>query len=523
MRSISILNQVLGPVMRGPSSSHTAGPLHLGLLAGALLGGRTARARLTFDREGSFGRVFREQNSDKGFAAGLLGWEILDPRFPEVLGHAAGEGLSLEFALEPLAGWGEAADHPNAVRLELESREGRTLDLMARSIGGGAVEILLLNGLPVHLSGDAFEVLALVRKDSLREAGGIMGRDGLLLNRTETPGPEGRVLVRARRSSALAGPELAGLRELAGPEAVWTAPPIHYVQKGSPLFDSSKAAAALARERGFSLGRLGLAHEAALLGLGEEEILAEMGRRLTVMEDSVERGLKMEGPPLGLMRPVAGKIMAAERSGNLALGGITARAGARAMAVMHETARAGVVCATPTGGSAGVLPGTVVSLIQDRGVSPERAVRALLAAGAVGVIMASRSTFAAEVAGCQVEIGIAQGMAAAAVVETVGGSARQALDAAAIGLQNSIGSVCDPVQGLVEIPCHTRNAAAAASAFLLADLILGGYANPIPLDESIDAAAQVGELMPSSLRCTALGGLAACPSAKKMRRLDRKD
>ena len=109
-------------------------------------------------------------------------------------------------------------------------------------------------------------------------------------------------------------------------------------------------------------------------------------------------------------------------------------------------------------------------------------------------------------------------MAAAAVVEAAGGTAAQAADAAAIAFQNTMGSVCDLVQGVVEIPCHTRNAVAASSAFVCADLILGGYRNPIPLDETVDAVYAVGRMLPRELRCTALGGLAQAPSALALRR-----
>ena len=140
----------------------------------------------------------------------------------------------------------------------------------------------------------------------------------------------------------------------------------------------------------------------------------------------------------------------------------------------------------------------------------------LLAAGAIGVIVANRATFAAEVAGCQVEIAAAGAMAAAAVVDASGGTAAEAADAAAISFQNTMGLVCDPVQGMVEIPCHTRNAVAASSAFLCADLILGGYANAIPLDETIDAVYAVGQMLPRELKCTALGGLSIAPSALSM-------
>jgi L-serine dehydratase len=187
---------------------------------------------------------------------------------------------------------------------------------------------------------------------------------------------------------------------------------------------------------------------------------------------------------------------------------------------MHVNATMGVVCAAPTGGSAGAVPGVVVTLADEMKADEATITRALLAASAIGVILGNRATFAAEVAGCQVEIGAAGAMAAAAVVEAAGGSARQAADAAAIAFQNTMGSVCDLVQGMVEIPCHTRNAVAASSAFVCADLVMGGYENPIPLDETIDAVYAVGRMLPSELRCTARGGLAVTPSALKL--LDRR-
>ena len=152
-------------------------------------------------------------------------------------------------------------------------------------------------------------------------------------------------------------------------------------------------------------------------------------------------------------------------------------------------------------------------MVEEGRLDGESTALALLAAAAVGTIIARRATFAAEVAGCQVEIGAAGAMAAAAVVEAAGGSAARAADAAAVALQNTMGSVCDLVQGLCEIPCHTRNAVAASSAFVCADLVLGGYRNPVPLDETIDASFSSGRMLPAELRCTALGGLAVTPSA----------
>jgi L-serine dehydratase len=241
-----------------------------------------------------------------------------------------------------------------------------------------------------------------------------------------------------------------------------------------------------------------------------------MVRRFEIMRESVHAGLSADVPAMQLLAPTARLVMNAEAEGRLPVGGLHTRAAARAMAVMHVNGGMGVVCAAPTGGSAGVLPGVLVSLVEDRGLDIDAAVQALFAASAIGLIVARRATFAAEVAGCQVEIGAAGAMAAAAVVDAAGGTARQACDAAAIAFQNTMGSVCDLVQGMVEIPCHTRNAAGASSAFVCADLVMGGYQNPIGLDETIDAVHAVGLMMPAELRCTARGGLAVTPSALKL-------
>jgi L-serine dehydratase len=219
-----------------------------------------------------------------------------------------------------------------------------------------------------------------------------------------------------------------------------------------------------------------------------------------------------------LLEPTAGRIFRAEARRSLPSGGYPTRAAARAMAVLHVSNSGGIVCAAPTGGSAGVLPGVLVTLAEEKRLGAERTALALLAAGAIGVIVARRATFAAEVAGCQVEIGAAGAMAAAAVVDAAGGGSAHAADAAAIAFQNTMGSVCDLVQGLCEIPCHTRNAVAASSAFVCADLVLGGYVNPVPLDETVDASFASGRMLPAELRCTAKGGLAMAPSALALRK-----
>jgi L-serine dehydratase len=272
-----------------------------------------------------------------------------------------------------------------------------------------------------------------------------------------------------------------------------------------------------------SLGLAGRRYEMEILGLTEKGADAEMLRRFEIMKESVRMGFDSGKLRLNLLRPSAKKIFSAEERGRLPMGGIPVRAASRALAVMHAANSGAVVCAAPTGGSSGTLPGALVTLVDDRKLGREGMLRALFAAGTVGMVFARRATFAAEIAGCQVEIGAAGAMAAAAVVEAAGGSAEQACQAAAISLQNSMGSVCDLVAGRCEIPCHTRNASAAASAFLCADLILGGYDNPIPLDDTIDASLASGRMLPPELRVTSRGGLAVTPSARILEKKRRKE
>lgn len=514
MKQISIFNHVIGPVMRGPSSSHTAGAYHIGAMARSLLGGEPATAAFSVDAEGSYAKTFREQGADLAFAAGLMGWEITDERFEGALDAAAKAGLTIDFAVERLT----EPEHPNTVDVRLTSTDGRELLVRANSIGGGAVEVTQIGAWRVRMTGETYEIAVEVDAAAADAAVEILTRDAAVLDAPARQEQEGSSLVSVRRRCPLADDAVAQLRAIPGVGNVWACEPIYFVHQGEPVFTSAEELIALAGERG-SLGQAALAYESALLGLSGDDVLAEAVRRFEIMQESVRRGLDESPPTMQLLTPSAGKIYAAEARGDLPGGGLHARAAARAMAVMHVNGGMGVVCAAPTGGAAGTLPGVLVTLAEERSLSRDEAAMALLAAGAIGVVVANRATFAAEVAGCQVEIGAAGAMAAAAVVDVAEGAAKQAADAAAIAFQNTMGSVCDLVQGIVEIPCHTRNAAAASNAFLCADLILGGYVNPVGLDETIDAVYSVGKMLPPQLRCTALGGLAVTPSALAMKRL----
>jgi L-serine dehydratase len=513
MKTVSIFNHVLGPVMRGPSSSHTAGAFHIGSMARSILGGTPQRAVLAFDPAGSYAATYAPQGADRGFAMGLMNKPLTDESFFTALRDAPSAGLDLQFQVRPLA----EADHPNTVELDLTATDGTNLSLVARSIGGGEVEITRVQGRPVLFNGSAYETLLEVSADKAGAAGVRLTADGGVLEDLVSAAEDGRVRLTARRKALLPATFRDELRLLDGSARVWESTPVYFVQRGQPLFSSAAQMVQIAQQQGLSLGKLALAYEAQLLGIGQAEVMAEMLRRYDIMVQSVQRGLDPNFTGLQLLPACAGAIFQAEAEGRLSVRSLHTRAAARALAAMHVDGAMGVVCAAPTGGSAGVIPGTLVTLAEERRLTREQIALALLAAGSIGLILAIRGTFAAEVAGCQVEIGASGAMAAAAVVDAVGGTARQACDAAAIGFQNTMGTVCDLLHGTVEIPCHTRNGAAAASAFVNADLVLGGYPNFIPLDETIDAVYAVGLAMPSELRCTSKGGLAVTPSAQALK------
>lgn len=270
---------------------------------------------------------------------------------------------------------------------------------------------------------------------------------------------------------------------------------------------------AAAAEHG-SLADAALALECEETGARPEEVLDRLSDTLDVMEAAVQRGLSealrsRSGLVGGDGRRLAGaKPRLTDEAFVAAL--------ARGLAGAEVNACMGRVVAAPTGGASGVLPAVLLTAAERLGAPRDGVVRALAAAGAVGGVVAARATLSGAAGGCQAETGAAAAMAAAAVVELAGGTPAQAGHAAAFALQGLLGLVCDPVGGLVEVPCVARNATAVAVALAAVEMALAGIEFPIPLDEVVDAMGQVGRSLPPSLRETALGGLAATPTARAL-------
>lgn len=251
--------------------------------------------------------------------------------------------------------------------------------------------------------------------------------------------------------------------------------------------------------------------------LGEvapDRVEARMARALEIMRESATQPLKNPVRSMGGLIGGEAKRLAAHAARKKSLcGPVLQRAITYAMGVLEVNASMGLIVAAPTAGSSGVVPGLLLALQEEYRISDERLLDGLFNAGAVGYLAMRNATVAGAVGGCQAEVGVAAAMAASAAVELMGGTPQQSLDAASTVMMNMLGLVCDPVGGLVEYPCQSRNAAGVANALVAAEMALSGVPQLIPFDEMLEAMYRVGRRLPAELRETALGGCATTPSA----------
>ena len=236
-----------------------------------------------------------------------------------------------------------------------------------------------------------------------------------------------------------------------------------------------------------------------------------------VMRGSIEEGLKKNLKSMSGLTGGEGYLMNEyARTGKSLCGDFISKAMARSLAVAGCNAAMGRIVASPTAGSCGILPGCLISMQDEKGIPEKDIIMSMFTAGAFGIVIATRASIAGASGGCQAECGSAAAMAAAALVELMGGTPHQCADACAIAIANQLGLVCDPVAGLVEIPCIKRNAGGVVTAFSSADMALAGVAPKIPVDECLDAMSAVGDALPTALKETAGGGLAATPTGRKL-------
>ncbi|MGI6361536.1 MAG: L-serine ammonia-lyase, iron-sulfur-dependent, subunit alpha [Bacillota bacterium] len=279
-------------------------------------------------------------------------------------------------------------------------------------------------------------------------------------------------------------------------------------------FSSGKDLLNLAQKYEMPFYQIMLQHESEKNDIREAAIYKRLQKNLDIMKQSVTEPLAdQKGRYRGkIIGGQAAKMWEYAQKSPLC-GSRMSKAVAYALAASEVNASMGRIVAAPTAGACGVLPAALFTLAETQSFSDEQLLNGLLTAGAIGVVFAKNATISGAVGGCQAEVGVASSMAAAAAVELMGGGPRKILDAAAIAISNLLGLVCDPVAGLVETPCNTRNAIGVSNALLSADLVLSGMQAVVPFDQMVEAMYNVGRNMPPAVKETSLGGMAATPAA----------
>ncbi|GLO65955.1 L-serine ammonia-lyase, iron-sulfur-dependent, subunit alpha [Oceanobacillus kimchii] len=283
------------------------------------------------------------------------------------------------------------------------------------------------------------------------------------------------------------------------------------------MFRTVKELVDIANEKQIPISEVMILQEMEVKEQSRDQVMAEMEKNLQVMENAIDDALKGVESVTGLTGGDAVKVQKYMKEKTPLSGNIMMDAVSKAMGTNEVNAAMGIICATPTAGSAGCVPGTLFAVKEQLNPSREEMIRYLFTSGAFGFVVANNAFISGAAGGCQAEVGSAGAMASAAIVEMAGGTPEQSSHAFAMTLKNMLGLVCDPVAGLVEVPCVKRNAGGSSLAIVSADLALAGVESRIPCDEVIGAMYRIGKQMPSSLRETGEGGLADTPTGRLLK------
>ncbi len=509
----SIFNDVIGPVMRGPSSSHCAAALRIGRMARDLMDGRIEDVLIEFDSEGSLATTHTTQGSDMGLLGGLLGWDATDERLAESQRAIQEAGIKVRMEVVDLK-----VKHPNTYKLTLKnSSEQHTLT--AISTGGGMIEIVEIDNARVSMTGDYYETLLYFDADNseilkiLKE--GIEADEIISLRGTGAHIVEikTRSFLDKGMVSELCSHARRGIRSV---KTILPVLPVLSRKKMQVPFITCKEMLEYNADKNLELWELAVHYESARGDLSHEQVFQKMKEIVLIMQKSILDGVEGTKYADRILGYQSGLFRTQMENHRLLDGGMLNRIILYVTAMMETKSSMGVIVAAPTAGSCGGLPGACIGAASDMGLSVDDMTQALLAAGLIGVFIAAHATFAAEVGGCQAECGSGSGMAAAALVTLAKGNVKQAIDAVSMSLQNILGMVCDPVASRVEVPCLGKNVMAASNALACANMALAGYDAVIPLDEVIDTMDKVGKSIPHELRCTALGGLSLTRASKEI-------
>lgn len=449
--SISSIFEIIGPVMIGPSSSHTGGAYRMGIKARTLLKEEPVQIRIVLYN--SYARTCQGHKTHVAILSGCLGFGPTDHRIIGSFEYASNSNIRVILSYSF-----DESLHPNTADIELTSTSGRSLRLRAISIGGGAIQV---QEVAESHSSDRGGFYPVERKNE----------------------------------------DFTGIEDI---------PVICGLESFSELLGE-------AENKGISLSEIILNQESRAAGALEEDILAKVSEILNVMKKAINRGVKGNVSTLGgLSGKDASLISDRKGSKQVLRDPAFSKTLAYALAVNEVNASMGVVAAAPTGGACGVLPAVLLAMAESHNLEEENIIRALVTAGGIGARIAKKTSLSASVAGCQVEVGVAVAMASGALVELLGGTPREAIEASAIGLKSYLGLACDAIAGLVEVPCIKRNAIGGSASLAAAQMALLGIKSQVPMDEVVWALADIGSKMPLCFRDTVSAGLALTETGKKV-------
>ncbi|NLL40266.1 MAG: serine dehydratase [Synergistaceae bacterium] len=513
----SIFNDVIGPVMRGPSSSHVAGASRIAAIVRQSLDNKVKKVVVDFDVNGSLAESHDGHGTDMGFVSGILGMPVTDPNVANYTELAQKAGIDIEFRILDYG-----AVHPNNYRIFAQDEDGYSHEWEAVSVGGGMIEMQKFDGFEIKMAGDFFEVL-IAADCSEKSAEKIMeiidhyvsGYDFAL---TDTK--DSRVLFELKFAEK---PSLDALEKLNNEDlvidVVFIEPilPTHSRAGCKVPFLTSDELIELSKTDSRELWEFALLYESCRGNTSEEEVFRKMSDLVAIMENAVEEGLRGTEYKDRILGYQSYKIDEGIKKKKLAPCDLLNTVIKYITAIMEVKSSMGVIVAAPTAGSCGCLPGTLIGVGRSIGASRDEITKGMLAAGSIGIFIAESATFAAEVAGCQVECGAGSAMAAAGVAQMLGGTVEECINAASIALQNVTGLACDPVANRVEVPCLGKNIMGGSNAISSANMALAGYDKVIPLDQTIKAMYDIGLKLPLELRCT-FGGLGKTEASLQIRK-----
>ncbi|MFX0050392.1 MAG: L-serine ammonia-lyase, iron-sulfur-dependent, subunit alpha [Candidatus Hermodarchaeota archaeon] len=505
----SIFNDVMGPIMRGPSSSHCASSVRIGKMARDLMDGNLKEILIEFDPKGSLATTHESQGSDMGLFGGFLGWEASDERLVNSAKAIEEAGIKINIKINDIK-----AKHPNTYKLTLKN-ETETHEMVAISTGGGMIEIVEIDRTKVSMVGDCYETLIYTDETGVLDylqnkflTDEIIPCKGVDTNFIEIKGQKflEHEVAKELRSKI----KISGIKELRPVLPVLS-------NKGTIVpFSTCEEMLKYNKDKNLNLWELATQYESIRGNISTEEVFNKMKNIVMVMKDSIINGIRGTEFADRILGYQSGSFKTQIDNRGLLDCGILNQMILYITAMMEIKSSMGVIVAAPTAGACGTIPGALLGAASVMKLSESKIAEAMLVAGLIGIFISNGATFSAEIGGCQAECGSASGMAAAGLVIMKEGNTKQAIDAASMALQNIFGMVCDPVANRVEVPCLGKNVMAASNALSCANMALANYDSVIPLGEVIEAMNKVGISIPYELRCTALGGLSVTKTSKAL-------